>query len=386
MEGLQMMIPVVFSVDKNYAMPLRAAIGSLLENKFPETEYDIYVLHSDDYASEDRICLRRIAEKNDGVKINFFPMGNAYKNAVISFHTMTKATFYRLSIHRLLPDSYTHCIYCDSDTIIHCDLSSLFRIDLQEYYLAGVVDPVIRYSGKRQMFEDFDGYINAGVLVINLKKWRETMIEDLFGKYIGCKLKYHDQDILNLVCKDRILLLENDKYVVSGVLNKRKYKEVKSVIIHYCGLIKPWDIAVLNPFFTLWVQYAERASIDVRGLALEEKRRNLDGLIERKKMQSVIVWGMSASTLDLCYFLEELGLEVLAIGDNDTEKVRQGSIYYKVIDAEDILVGREDIYYIVNAVNCYRQIKEQLIEKGVSEEKIMSWQELKQSTFGAGKG
>ena len=381
-----MMIPVVFSVDKNYVMPLQVAISSLLENKFPETNYDIYVLYSDDYASGDRMDLCKIAEKYDGVKINFIPMGSAYKNMVISFHTMTKATFYRLSIHRLLPDSYTHCIYCDSDTVIHCDLSSLFWIDLQEYYLAGAVDPVIRYAGKRQLFEDFDGYINAGVLVINLKKWREIVIEDLFGKYIGCKLKYHDQDILNLVCKGRILLLEKDKYVVSGVLNRRKYKEVKPAIIHYCGLIKPWDIAVLNPFFALWVQYAKRASIDVCGLALEEKRKTLNGFIEEKKMQSVIVWGMSASTLDLCYFLEELGLEVLAIGDNDKEKVKQGNTYYKMIDAEEILSSREDIYYIVNAINYYRQIKEQLIEKGVSEEKIMSWQELKQSTFGAEKG
>lgn len=372
------MIPVVFGVDKNYVIPLCVAVVSLLENKISETEYDIYVLYSEDYTLDDKMKLRDIVAKYDGAKINFIPMGNEFDNVLINYHTITKATFYRLSIHKILPDSYTQCIYCDSDTVINCDLSGLFRIDLQDFLLAGAVDPVIRYSGKRDRFENFDEYINAGVLVINLKKWREFPIDNLFSKYIGLQFKYHDQDILNLVCKGRILFLEDDEYVVSGILNTRKYKEVKSVIIHYCGLIKPWDVEILNAYFVVWVHYAKCANIDVHGLKLKEKRKKLNDFIEKNKIKNVIVWGMSASTLDICYFLEELGLKVIAIGDRDVEKVKQGNLYYEMIDTEGVLSNREDIYYIVNTINYCYEIKEQLMERGVSEENIIVWQEWKQ--------
>ncbi len=372
-----MIIPIVFGVDANYKLPLQVTMVSLMENRVQGTEYDIYVLHADDYKEDSIIQLKRTIEKYHGVNLNFIAMGKAYDHAIVSHPAMTKATFYRLSIHKLLPDAYDRCIYCDCDTIINCDLGRLFQTGFQGCWLAGAADPAIRYAGYREGYGDLGEYINAGVLVINLKKWREAAIEKLFHKYMGRRLKYHDQDILNLACKGKILVLDKDRYVVSGILNRRKYRNVKPVIVHYCGLIKPWDMALLNPYFQLWTHYAKKADICMEALRLEERRAAVDNYLRENQIKRVIVWGMTASTLDLCYGLEELGLQVLAIGDNDKEKTEQGNEYYRMIDAEGVCDYKEQIHCIVNSANYFEEIRNQLMSRGIPGDKIISWATLK---------
>ena len=39
-------IPIVFAFDDNYALPAGIAIQSLIDAAKPDTQYDIFVLHS----------------------------------------------------------------------------------------------------------------------------------------------------------------------------------------------------------------------------------------------------------------------------------------------------------------------------------------------------
>ena len=71
-------------------------------------------------------------------------------------------TNFRLKIASLIPN-VEKCIYLDSDLILTENISKLWMQDIDDYYFAAVTDKKVGF--------------NAGVLLINLKKWREDNLE-----------------------------------------------------------------------------------------------------------------------------------------------------------------------------------------------------------------
>ena len=92
------------------------------------------------------------------------------------------------------------------------------------------------------------GYFNAGVLLFNLKKWRESNMEakwkDLAEKYPE-QLISHDQTLLNALCEGNFAHL-------SPVFNNPWYpdsekpEDADNSIIHFVGSPKPWDLFARN--------------------------------------------------------------------------------------------------------------------------------------------
>lgn len=367
-----MLIPVVFCADQQFILPLQVALVSLLENKNINTEYDVYILHSDDLEVEQ---VREVI-KNYNQKLYFISMGDAYRFVKINNPLWTKTIFYRLSIHKILPYRYRKCVYCDCDVIVNCDLDKLFRTNIEDYYLAGIRDLAVSYLEFRDDFPDISKYINSGVLLINLEKWRKMHIENLFDRYLMQSFRYPDQDILNLVCENKIYIWENDKYVLSGIINGRKYSKIENAIIHYCSLVKPWEVALECPYFKLWTYYAEKIVSNIEVL-LKERRGRIDTYLEKKNIYKVVVWGLTVGTLDICYFLQQLRVKVEAIGDNSEQKVKQGTSDFKMIGAKDISNFKKETNFIVVSERFYPEIKQQLLKEGILEEKIMCWAKFK---------
>lgn len=77
-------------------------------------------------------------------------------------------TNFRLKIASLIPN-VEKCIYLDSDLILTENISKLWMQDIDDYYFAAVTDKKVGF--------------NAGVLLINLKKWREDNLEKKFFEY-----------------------------------------------------------------------------------------------------------------------------------------------------------------------------------------------------------
>ena len=89
----------------------------------------------------------------------------------------------------------------DCDTIVTQDISELWDISLDDYYFAGVQETLLSAVKHH-------GYINSGVLLVNLKKLREDGKDDeiiyAMNKY---RYTYVSQDAINDVCKGKILFL-----------------------------------------------------------------------------------------------------------------------------------------------------------------------------------
>lgn len=126
-------------------------------------------------------------------------------------------------------------LYIDADAIVVDNIEELWDLDLKDKALAGVKESGewSKHLGIRGMD---DKYINSGVLLMNLDYIRkenkdDEMIALLNNQYFA----FPDQDVINIVCKDKIEYLSNiyNSAVTTGVVDNAK-------IIHYIRQHKGW--------------------------------------------------------------------------------------------------------------------------------------------------
>lgn len=234
------MIPIVFSTDHDYIMPTGVTICSLLLHE--EEGYDIYVLTSPSVTDADkRLLERQVKEFSSKSKISFIDMGTQFAEGY-EIRGISTACYYRLMIPWLIPE-VDKIIYCDGDIVIKTSLKELYETDLEGKYVAGSssYDPENWIKCKKYLDKtglDYKKYINSGVLVINSALQRRDSLDKEYKKLADNKYLYQDQDIINIVCKDRIAYFSyrfNFKPSQVGLV-----KEVgNDLVIHYAG-DKPW--------------------------------------------------------------------------------------------------------------------------------------------------
>lgn len=279
-------IPVCFASDKNYFLPTAVAITSLLANANKTTSYKIYLLTSENEVDDAKNFLTPVINKFNNAKLLFIPMGKQFDDLKINIPHISRSTYYRLMLPSLLPN-IDKCIYLDSDIIITADLRYLYRTNLDEYLVAGVKAAGYYYP-KEHVKEHLsatgipamDQYINAGVLLMNLKKMRKIDCMTNFMAVAKKGLPSQDQDVINLVCYNqiRILPLENNlmtKYLRQNNNNISIIDPAKSVyspneidialknplIIHYADKIKPWvnsNVVFSNIWFDYYYKFSAK--------------------------------------------------------------------------------------------------------------------------------
>ncbi len=259
-------IPVVLAADNNYALPMMVTIASLLQTAHNNTTYNFNLLVSGDFSKANMEKIQEICSAYKKYKLNFINMQNSYENAHLQIAHISKATYYRLQLPSLLPD-VNKCIYLDVDLIAKKDLSGMFRINIDDKYLAGVraagyydSEAKIEHHRNRLGLPDFDTYVNAGVLMMNLAKMRKDGMEEIFEGLLDKKWSSQDQDILNIACYGKIRIidfmynvmtkyaLDDDKAYDKTFYLKKAYEKKdwnhgrkNPTIIHYADRRKPWN-------------------------------------------------------------------------------------------------------------------------------------------------
>lgn len=265
------MIHIAFCLDEKYVEHCATTIASILSN-MTDKQIVFHVI-SDSINKDKKIIFSRWVSDEYGASIRFhdvdsdlfkhFPIENAYINI---------STYYRLMLPEILKD-IDKVLYLDCDIIVSSSIQSLWEIDINNYAVAGIRDRIndnIRLYN-RLRYALSDGYINAGVLLINLKKWRE---EEVFERALNISekdpaiLKNHDQDIINILFHDskKILpfkynLLEYYLYTEEWLhLDRKYYPEIieackNPAIIHFCMPQKPWHYECINPYKELYFKY-----------------------------------------------------------------------------------------------------------------------------------
>lgn len=141
-------------------------------------------------------------------------------------------------------------LYLDTDTVARADISNLYKLNIEDYELAGVKD----YYGK--IFINFN-YINTGVLLLNLDLIRKN---DLFNKSINMimnkKMLLPDQSAINKYCKRKLILerkFNEQKKLKDNTVIRHFTKTIIWVPFFHTRNIKPWNIDYMHKYKIHWL-------------------------------------------------------------------------------------------------------------------------------------
>jgi lipopolysaccharide biosynthesis glycosyltransferase len=230
-------VSIVTISNDNYAVHLATMLFSLFENKLSETNYQVYIIDGD-ISKENKSKINSLLKNYNSSPIYLNVEQKLYEKCPVWGHVSREA-FYRISIPDLLDKSIEKAIYLDSDLIIKGDLLELWRNEQLENHFLGAVEDPVDYAGITLP----NGYkfFNSGVLLINLKKWREYYISDKVLEFINnnpSKIMWWDQDALNAILYDKWFPLD---YKWNYQVYQMRHWNINPIIIHFNTDIKPWN-------------------------------------------------------------------------------------------------------------------------------------------------
>lgn len=269
---------IVACTDRWFVMPTGVMILSVCINN-PDVDIIFHVVVNSDVTDQDKLELENIVSVYSGKSIRFYSFKENFLSETFpsgeNKYNITETTYFRLYIGELLPKTIDKVLYLDGDIIVRHSLLPLWSESLEGCPLAAVCDG---YEGEiefynRLKYPPYLGYFNAGVLLINLKYWRENQVIKLFKDYMDGnfeRIKFHDQDVLNAVFSEKkrrlpILFNLQDKFLYKEpkydywkyeeeVLEARK----DPVVVHFTGC-KPWEKFQIypHPYRSLFYKYQD---------------------------------------------------------------------------------------------------------------------------------
>ena len=248
---------IVLASDDNYVPLLTISIVSVLENNYKDfDEINVFILN-DGITNQNIEKIKNILNEYN-CNISFIKTKNI-ENLNLNIVSLERdniasfTTYSRLFIGSLIPDNIDKIIYIDCDILNVYSLKQLWEEDISDYYCAAVLDCCNTTIQEMLGISEEDNYINAGMLYINLKKWREDNVEEKFIEFMmnnQNRFYQHDQGIINNVFKGKIKII-SPRYNLQGYFQYMSYKVSKkfSCIDNEYYSKEIMDDARKNPIF-----------------------------------------------------------------------------------------------------------------------------------------
>lgn len=194
-------INVVFSSDDNYAQHMGVAMYSLLKNNQIFEKITFYIIDNNISKNNRKKILTMVSNfKNGSVKwIDF----SDWKDKLIlkmGKWTISISSYARLFIGSMLNKNIDRVLYLDCDMIVLSSLYDLWNMDMHGRVVGAVQDSVNDIVKESVNLTKNKEYFNAGMMLIDLNKWRELEIEKQCISFIQRKngnVVHHDQGSLN---------------------------------------------------------------------------------------------------------------------------------------------------------------------------------------------
>jgi lipopolysaccharide biosynthesis glycosyltransferase len=260
-------ISVLFCCDPGYYQHLAVALVSLLENN-RNNLLDIHLISSGTDPAKEALLDASTSEYNNfNLHVYYFNIEDV-DNWHTSYHIKGEA-YIRLFAPSILPKSLEKILYLDVDLIVIDDLSDLWETVLGNYALAAAPDPFGESRRGPLGIPDDACYVNSGVLLLNLAKWRSDNLSARLANYIeqeGSNLLFHDQDAINAVLHPAIKPLSYRWNYQAKLLRPPRFTSLPDhaaireagrspAIIHYTSARKPWLFVMAMPAKRLYHRY-----------------------------------------------------------------------------------------------------------------------------------
>jgi lipopolysaccharide biosynthesis glycosyltransferase len=307
-------INIFLSSDDNYAKYIPVLLESICCKASPEYSYIVTIADAN-ISDNTKNSIANSSKNYSNFTIRYVDINNIvkkYKDLFVTFAHFTVSTYIRFFIPDILPN-VSKAIYLDIDLLINSDISELYEINIDNYIVAAAVDACYArelYYNKNNEVSYSENILglpkgvpqfNAGVLLINLNKWRkENITQKCIEKLaeIG-KPRVLDQCILNAVIEQNYIYklpvewnyvwhaqLERLKPITessafNGIIKEYNEKVNQIKIIHYTSSVKPWniygphkDIHVISCLAEDWWKVASKTGIFAQLLALNQNNVN----------------------------------------------------------------------------------------------------------------
>jgi lipopolysaccharide biosynthesis glycosyltransferase len=260
-------VVIACGADDRYVQPLAVMLRSALANLSPDREAVVYVVDGG-IEAEHKARLRNGWPER--ASLHFLPVRESSLAGLPLWGRMPVATYYKLLVPVLLPASLPKAIWLDSDLVVVGDLARLWDEDVLRCHALAVQDRAIPLVSSHNGVRDFRSlgipsdarYFNAGVMVMNLERWRRDDVAHQVMEYLlqhRDRVVYWDQEGLNAVLAGQWEALDprwNRIANPRGATNGNG----DAWIIHYTGQLKPWLYPSGGRSHALYYRYLDQTA------------------------------------------------------------------------------------------------------------------------------
>lgn len=277
-------ITVVSASDDNYAMPLAVTIRSVIDYLSRDRQLHVCIL---DGGLTNRSKQRLLQSwRSANVTVRWLEPPIAQITDLKTENHLNLVTYLRLFMPQLLPQTLNRAIFLDADLLVQKDLSELWDTELGDAPIAAVNDYFTPYLNTREAIgrpsicdrhpdkchpvpnyrelglKGTAGYFNAGVMVVNLAKWREMNVlqqaMDLVRRHHE-HVRYCDQYALNVLFSEKWKPLDprwnqNSNLWAwrgsdDGAFDPDLFQVLRNKpwIVHFTWIRKPWHYGSTHP-------------------------------------------------------------------------------------------------------------------------------------------
>jgi lipopolysaccharide biosynthesis glycosyltransferase len=260
-------IQVMVGCDDGYARHLCVMLLSLFEH-CTALPVRVHVMVPAGFSSRAR--LEQALGENAG-KLTYHVLSDGPLLSLKQRYDLTAATYYRLLISDVLPPEVQRVIYLDCDMLLRGDLAGLWQMSIGSSVVGAVRDP---HPPSREVLGLPDGapYFNAGMLLIDLARWRSEAVGEAAFAFASAhpdRLTYNDQCALNWVLRGRWAELDPIWNLQTGSLARIEMGEAiylrplppvaaAAQIVHFNAPGRPWLYMDEHPFKPIYQAYKER--------------------------------------------------------------------------------------------------------------------------------
>ena len=250
------MIDYLYCFDKNYNIQAYCSLFSLLECS--SEKINVHILHNEPESFKE--IYNHVNNHDKLNKINFYKFDNSGINfPKVDGSHVSEATYYRIFIEKYLPENLKNIVYIDADIICQKDPTKDIKSTLQVLEKSDHIISVRteHYKNKKninvyeRLLMNNEKYFNAGVMLIDLNKWRENNLTKVLRKKmneINELIELWDQDILNHYFDGKYNELNNN--LNFNLYLTEKNSKIKAsdeslnqmIFLHYSGSYKPWTV------------------------------------------------------------------------------------------------------------------------------------------------
>ena len=314
----------LLTTDSNYLRYLYVVMSSVYVNHdWQNTELTFHILYNE--LSQDDINGVKNFAKSYKQQAFFYYIDNSLFVDFPIGKSWAISCMYILFAHKFLPETINRVLYLDIDLAVNGDLTEFYNLNFDDNYFIASKEWYNAKFEPKIPFEKFDAinnfdanaatqgrYLNSGVLLFNLEKFRSENIDLEFykNKLTGLKNVFYDQGVICVCFAEKTKLLTTCKYnyrlgfsipeyfnfdnISKNTHKKYTFYPIEAKIIHYCGFtgIKPWNLLLskrLIPnadqaFFenvpenidycNIWWKYAKYTPKNIYNSLIEDAKRN----------------------------------------------------------------------------------------------------------------